>query len=110
MSSRLPLLEGLIARGSTDPFVHYARALELRSLGRAEDALAALDEVCARFPDYVPSYLMAGQVAIELAAYARARALLTRGLAVAQASGDDHASSELSSALASLPAAGEDAD
>jgi tetratricopeptide (TPR) repeat protein len=100
------MLEQMIARGSNDPFVHYARAMELRTLGRTADALGAFDDVCGRFPSYVPSYLMAGQLAIELAAYEVARDFLTRGLAVAQAAGDDHALSELSAALTTLPAAG----
>ena len=100
------MLEQLIARGSTDPFVHYARAMELRTLGRSADAISAFDDVCGRFPNYVPSYLMAGQLAIELAEYERARDFLTRGVAAARAAGDDHALSELSAALTTLPAAG----
>jgi hypothetical protein len=100
------MLEQLIARGSSDPFVHYARAMELRTLGRSADALSAFDDVFARFPSYVPSYLMAGQLAIELADYDRARDILTRGVAAARTAGDDHALSELSAALSTLPAAG----
>ena len=100
------MLERMIAGGSSDPFVHYARAMELRTLGRGADALAAFDDVCGRFPSYVPSYLMAGQLAIELSAFDRARDFLTRGVAAAQAAGDDHALSELSAALTTLPAAG----
>jgi hypothetical protein len=103
MPSRLEMLETLIARGAKDPFVHYAHAMELRGLGRAEDALAAFEAVRQRFPEYVPTYLMAGQLAAELAAYARAREFMTAGLAAARAAGDDHATSELSSALATLP-------
>jgi hypothetical protein len=103
MPSRLEMLESMIARGAKDPFVHYARAMELRGLGRAADALTAFDTVRTHFPDYVPTYLMAGQLAVELADYARAREFLTTGLAAAKAAGDDHATSELSSALASLP-------
>jgi hypothetical protein len=103
MPSRLEMLQNLITRGAKDPFVHYAHAMELRGLGRAEDALAAFDAVRQRFPDYVPTYLMAGQLAAELAAYARARELMIAGLAAAKVAGDDHATSELSSALATLP-------
>jgi tetratricopeptide (TPR) repeat protein len=103
VSSRLEMLEKLIARGATDPFVHYAHAMELRGLGRAEEALRAFQSVRERFPDYVPTYLMAGQLAAQQAAYARAREFLTAGLAAAKAAGDDHATSELSSALATLP-------
>jgi hypothetical protein len=97
------MLQNLITRGAKDPFVHYAHAMELRGLGRAEEALAAFDAVRQRFPEYVPTYLMAGQLAAELSAHARAREFLTAGLAAAKAAGDDHATSELSSALATLP-------
>jgi hypothetical protein len=103
MPTRLEMLETLIARGAKDPFVHYAHAMELRGLGRADDALAAFEAVRQRFPEYVPTYLMAGQLAAELAAYTRAREFMTAGLAAARAAGDDHATSELSSALATLP-------
>jgi hypothetical protein len=103
MPSRLEMLQNLIARGAKDPFVHYAHAMELRGLGRADEALAAFDALRQRFPEYVPTYLMAGQLAAELAAYARAREFMIAGLAAAKAAGDDHATSELSSALATLP-------
>jgi predicted Zn-dependent protease len=103
MPSRLEMLQTMIARGAKDPFVHYAYAMELRGQGRAEDALAAFQAVRDQFPAYVPTYLMAGQVAAELAQYARAREFMTAGLAAAGAAGDDHATSELSSALATLP-------
>lgn len=103
MPSRLEMLQTMIARGAKDPFVHYAYAMELRGQGRAEDALAAFQAVRDQFPAYVPTYLMAGQVAAELAHYARAREFMTAGLAAAKAAGDDHATSELSSALATLP-------
>ena len=32
MSKRLDMFDTMIAKGSQDPFVHYARAMELRSL------------------------------------------------------------------------------
>jgi hypothetical protein len=104
MSPRLAMLEKLIAAGSTDPFVHYAHAMELRTLGRAEDALAAFVAVRDRFPDYVPAYLMAGQVAIDLGLRERARELLGQGLVIARQAADGHAESELASALAGLDA------
>lgn len=102
MPSRLDMLQKLIAQGSSDPFVHYAYAMELRGGGRGEEALAAFDQVRARFPDYVPTYLMAGQLAAELSAPDRARAILTEGISVARAAGDDHALAELSAALTTL--------
>lgn len=104
MSKRLSLFEKLIEGGSSDPFHHYARAMELRSLGRGADALAAFEDVIARFPDYVPSYLMAAQLAQEHGDGARARALATAGIESAGRAGNDHARGELTELLDRLPA------
>ncbi len=99
MSSRLEMIEKLLASGSTDPFHFYARAMELKSLGRNEDALAAFAEVRERFSDYVPTYLMAAQLAQELERTDEARAWAEQGLAQAKSKGDAHAARELSQLL-----------
>lgn len=101
-SRRLAMLEQMIAKGTSDPFAHYARAMELRALGRTDDALAAYDDVIARFPHYVPAYLMAGQVAKELGRADRAREVLRRGIETAEKQGNHHALSEMSALLESL--------
>ena len=59
------MIEKMIAAGSKDPFHWYARAMELRTLGRLPDTLTAFADVRERFADYVPAYLMAAQVAID---------------------------------------------
>lgn len=100
--ARLAMLEKMIAAGSQDPFHHYARAMALRSLVRVEEAASAFDQVIASFPDYVPSYLMAGQVADERGDEERARALFTAGIAAAKRTGDGHAAGELQTALDEL--------
>lgn len=92
----------MIAAGSKDPFHWYARAMELRSLSRLTDALPAYDACIEKFPNYVPSYLMAGQVATELGDKDKARRYMEEGVQMAKAAGDDHALSELQSALAIL--------
>lgn len=103
MSKRLETIELVIAKKPEDPFGYYAKAMELRSLGRSEEALAAFGEVGARFPDYVATYLMAAQLCVELARPAEARAWAERGIERAEAKGDGHAVSELGSFLAALP-------
>jgi tetratricopeptide (TPR) repeat protein len=103
MSQRLEMFEKLIAKGSKDPFVYYARAMELRTLGRLADANVAFRELRAAQPTYVPQYLMAGQLAQELGDITLAREVLEQGQQQAQLAGDSHAHSELSSALAALP-------
>lgn len=104
MSKRLELFDKLLANGSSDPFHHYARALELRSLGRREDALAALAATIQSFADYVPSYLMAAQLAAELGDKSRAAGFARDGISSARGVGNDHALSELNSLLAELEA------
>ena len=101
---RLRMLEKMIAGGSRDPFVRYARALELRGLGELDQALSALSEVRDLHPEYVPTFLMAGQIAIDLAKNAAARDWLQAGVALAARVGDEHARSELQSALDGLVA------
>ena len=105
MNKRLERLEQLIAKGTNDPFVRYARALELRGLGQLEAALTALAEVRALHPGYVPTFLMAGQIATQLDKLAEARAWLEQGILAAKAARDEHARSELQSALDALPEA-----
>ncbi|MFT3924683.1 MAG: hypothetical protein QM778_19240 [Myxococcales bacterium] len=102
MSKRLALFDKLIGEGSKDPFHHYARALELRSLGRDAEALEAMVGVTEGFADYVPSYLMAAQLAQQSGDVARAKELAQRGLVAAQKAGNEHALTELTSLLDSL--------
>ena len=104
MSKRLETFETLISKGSDDPFVHYARAMELRALGRLEEALVAYAAVAERYPSYVPTYLMAGQVAQMVERRDEAAAWLERGVVAAVAAGDAHAKGELEAALADLDA------
>jgi predicted Zn-dependent protease len=95
MSKRLDTIEAMIAKGNRDPFVLYARAMELRSLGRLDEALEAFSRVEAEHPGYVPTYLMAAQTALEAGDAAKARAYAERGVDRARAAGDGHALSEL---------------
>jgi hypothetical protein len=97
------MFDKLIAQGSSDPFVYYGRAMELRGLGRASESLEAFRVLRERFSAYVPQYLMAGQLAAEVGDVTLARELFEHGLRQAQLAGDSHAHSELTTALSSLP-------
>ncbi len=101
MSKRLEMIEKVIATGSNDPFHHYARAMELRALARNDEALAGFEGLVTRFPDYVPTYLMFAQLALEVGDEARARQQVQAGIARARAAGDAHSVSELEALLAS---------
>ncbi len=102
MSKRLQVIEAIIAKGSRDPFHVYARAMELRSAGRKDEALAALEQVAIDHPKYVPTFLMAAQVAQELGRPEDARRLADLGIERARTAGDDHALSELTTLRGTL--------
>jgi tetratricopeptide (TPR) repeat protein len=101
-NKRLTMLEAMIAKGTTDPFVRYARALELRGLERLDEAAAAFEELRTLHSRYVPTYLMAGQTLVSLGRTDDARAWLTQGVEVAREERDEHARSELQQALDAL--------
>jgi hypothetical protein len=96
------MLTKMVDAGSKDPFHWYALAMEYRSLDRSDDALVAYGNVRERFPDYVPTYLMGGQVAHELVRLDEARTWLTQGLLVAAKMGDGKAQTEIQQLLDSL--------
>jgi len=98
-SKRLAVLEKMTAAGSKDPFAWYGLALEYKSLGRADDAVATFGKLRDIDAGYVPQYLMCGALLLELGRGAEAREWLAQGITTARAKGDTHALSELQSAL-----------
>jgi tetratricopeptide (TPR) repeat protein len=104
-SKRLALLEKMTGAGSEDPFVWYGLALEYKSLGRPDDAVATFGKLRALDPNYVPQYLMCGSLLTELGRNDDAREWLAEGVDRARGRGDTHALSELQDALARLPGA-----
>lgn len=99
MNKRLSMLENLTASGSADAFAWYALALEYRKEQRVDDALRTFESLRERDPEYLPMYLMAGQMLIESDRSAEARAWLTQGIDLARRKGDGKTLSELSAAL-----------
>lgn len=104
MSKRLEAIQKMMAAGNKDAFTRYAFAMELKSLGRNEESLAAFVELRAADAAYVPQYLMAGGVAESLGNKDDARQWYEQGLERARAKGDSHALSEIQTALDTLAA------
>lgn len=102
MSKRLAFLEKLVADGKADSFGHYAYALELKSLGRVDDAVSAFDALRAKDPAYVPMYLMCGTMLLDAGRPDQARDWLVQGEQNASAAGDVKALGEIRDALARL--------
>jgi len=102
-SKRLAVLEKMTGAGSKDPFAWYGLALEYKSVGRSDDAVATFGKLREIDPGYVPQYLMCGTLLLELGRTEEARTELTLGAQVARAKGDTHALSEIEDALAGIP-------
>lgn len=102
MSKRLLMLEGMVAKGSTDPFAWYALAMEYSNAGRTEDAAGTFTKLRAASPTYVPMYLMCGQMLVKAGRKDEGREWLEAGITAAKAAGNSHALSELQSALGEL--------
>ncbi len=103
MSKRLEMLLKMRELKKDDPFVHYGLALEFKSLGRLDEALATFASMREQFASYVPQYLMASQILTAQARNDEARVVLTVGIEAARKARDLHAAGELESALAALP-------
>lgn len=99
---RLAYLEKVTREGSTDPFAWYGLALEYKSRARFDEALQTFSALRNMAPEYVPMFLMCGQMLAELGRSEEARAWFEAGVAAAKAKGDAHALSELEGALAAL--------
>lgn len=104
MSKRLAYLEKLTSEGSTDPFHWYCLAQEYRTAERIDDALATFTKLRESHADYVPMYLMAGQMLEGAGRTPDAKSWLTTGAEVAKKKGDTHALGEIEGALATLGA------
>ena len=99
MSTRLEEIKSFIEMAPNDPFPRYGLAMEYKNLGDRENARLAFDELAKLHPDYVPQYLMYGQMLVEMGDRKGAKQVLSAGVEKAQKSRNFHASGELQSAL-----------
>jgi tetratricopeptide (TPR) repeat protein len=97
---RIATFRSFISRSPADPFPRYGLAMELKTRGQLDEAAAAFAELVEQFPDYVPTYLMAGGTLSALGRKAEAAEIYRKGIEVAQRRGDAHARRELEAALA----------
>jgi predicted Zn-dependent protease len=101
-NKRLAFLEKLTAEGSEDPMAWYGLAMEYRKLARLDEALQTFSALRTKKPDYVATYLMAGQMLAGAGRTDEAREWMEAGVEAARAKGDTHARGELEEALAAL--------
>ncbi len=99
---RIGTFKTFITRSPADPFPRYGLAMEYKGAGSLSEAWLTFDDLLTNFPDYVPTYLMAGGTLIALGRAPEAAEIFRKGVEVAGRRGDLHAKKELEAALAEL--------
>ena len=99
---RLGMLRKMAAAKPDEPFPAYGLAMELSKQGHADEARTTFAGLVERLPDYVPAYLMYGNLLVSMGAKDDAAGVFTSGIDAAKRSGDDHARGELQGALDEL--------
>jgi tetratricopeptide (TPR) repeat protein len=93
-----------IAAKSKKPLAWYGLAMEYRSAGDVDNALATFQRVHEIDARYVPAYFMCAQMLAEQGRSDDAKAEVQRGMQVAREVGDGHALGEMASLLETLEA------
>lgn len=105
---RLEAIRRMASERPDEPFVRYSLAMACRVCGGLEEADREFAELARRSPDYVPTYLMHGQVLEALGRRADAATAYQRGIDAATRGGNEHARNELAQALEVLRARGDE--
>jgi predicted Zn-dependent protease len=100
--TRRQVLEEFVAKAPGDAFSRYGLAMECMSSGDPAPAVSNFAVLLERHPDYVPAYLMYGQLLVRESRAADAKEILSRGITAALQKGDQHAVSEMEALLAEL--------
>ncbi len=99
---RLRRIDEMLAARPSDPFLRYARALELLGLGRDAEAMAAWTALADSDPAYPATYQAAGQHLADRGRPAEAADWYRRGIPAARAAGEARMAAEMAEALALL--------
>src|SRR5881397_455994 len=66
LMDRIATFRSFISKTPTDPFPRYGLAMEHKTRGELTEAWTVFSELIEKFPDYVPTYLMAGSTLVAL--------------------------------------------
>ena len=100
--TRRQMLEEFVAAKPNDAFALYGLAMECANSGDAAAADEHFKAILGAHPDYVAAYFQYGQFLTRVGRADEARSTLVAGIATARRTGDDHARSEMETALADL--------
>jgi len=100
--TRRQMLEEFVGKKPDDAFSRYGLAMECMNSGDASAAGEHFRALLARNADYIPAYLMYGQLLARESRPAEAKQVLSTGIEAASKKGDQHARSEMESLLSEL--------
>lgn len=96
------MLEEFVAKKPEDAFSRYGLAMECMNTGDTSAADEHFRALLVRNPEYIPAYLMYGQMLARESRAGEAKEVLSSGIAAAAKKGDQHARSEMESLLIEL--------
>jgi predicted Zn-dependent protease len=100
--TRRQVLEEFVQKSPGDAFSRYGLAMECMSTGDAAAAILNFDLLLKQNADYIPAYLMYGQLLVRESRPDEAKHILTTGITAAGRKGDQHAASEMEALLADI--------
>ena len=100
--TRRQMLEEFVARKPDDAFSRYGLAMECMNSGDPSAADGHFRALIESNADYIPAYLMYGQLLARESRNDEAKQVLTNGIAAASKKNDDHARSEMEALLGEL--------
>mgnify|MGYP000036760259 CR=1 FL=1 len=95
---RIEMLEQFLKEDNSDPFNHYALALEYKDL-KPEKAKSLFEHLLVTHPDYLPTYYIAGLFYSDQSENAKGLLILRKGLELARSQKNHSASRELQAAI-----------
>jgi tetratricopeptide (TPR) repeat protein len=96
---RLEALRAMLAEDPADAFTRYALAMELKGLGRKDEASTEFGAVLAADPSYLATYYQYGALLHSEGESQQALEVIRRGIDAAQAAGDRHTTGALEDLL-----------
>ncbi len=92
----------MLEQNPGDAFARYGLAMELVNTGDPAGAVEQFALLLLHNPNYTAGYFHGGQTLEKLGRTSEAKEMYTRGIDVAQASGDAHTRAELEGALSQI--------
>jgi len=100
--TRRQVLEEFVAQKPGDAFSRYGLAIECMNSGDPAAAIQHFQTLLEQHVDYVPAYLMFGQLLVRESRPGEARQVLSNGITAAAKAGNQHARSEMEALLTEI--------